>query len=82
MPRTTMYDRLHGYQDVAVLEPEAFDSMFKLREMLPGLDEVKLEDGDGEEVDPEDEQQSAVEDGQDMPVATFSMELVDRTRAT
>ncbi|KAK4549584.1 hypothetical protein LTR36_006581 [Oleoguttula mirabilis] len=85
MPTVPVFSRWNGKQEYAVLMPQAFEAMFRLREMLPGLDE----DADA------DEEQVCVEGGQvvpgvaeqqvatgerEMPVPTFSMEMVDRTR--
>jgi len=72
------YSRSLGDTEFAVLEPESFDSMFKLMEMLPSLDDL----GEAQVTTAETAitEQQGMQSGSGIPMATFTMELADRTR--
>ncbi|KAK5124857.1 hypothetical protein LTR85_001047 [Meristemomyces frigidus] len=81
MPTVPVFSRWNGHEKFAVLEPEAFDSMFKLMETLPNLEGEVVQQAVevAEEVADKEEQRVATgEHG--VPGPTFSMEVVDRTK--
>lgn len=83
VPVIPVVSHLWGEDAFALLEPESFDSMFKLREVLPDLNEGKRRNEKRRSLDADDEAETREQSGLDREDATgssFTTQLADRTR--
>jgi len=83
LPMVAGMSRRYGDEDIAVLEPESFDPMFRLRDVLPSLEELEQQTEkrlEQRQVVAEKMEQQSGQYEPEMSVPTFTMELTDRTK--